>query len=244
MDNRIRVLGFCASPRKANSYYLMERALEAAAAFDPERIETRHFHIAKKPMAPCDACEACRKLKKCHIDDAFQEAWDLWLDADVVLYSLPVYHMGVPAQLKAFVDRLGNAAGYYFGSSETRLFTIPRLLKAIGCIAQGVQIHAGQDLAVDYIATHALLMRCIPVAADMPVHIGVGGWTGGIHGKRRMEDLYEQDDAEAVATVEAVRQVAVRAVQMAMVVREGLKANRKILAGDPEYGYILDKIGS
>jgi hypothetical protein len=75
-------------------------------------------------------------------------------------------------------------------------------------------------------------------------HLGVAGWTGGKHGTHTMEELYDAGDREAVSTVEAARQLARRAVQMALVVHDGLLANREILAGDPEYSYILEKIRS
>lgn len=120
MTDQIHILGLCASPRQGNSDFLLDKALEIASG---ARTEVKRFSLGRKPIAPCDACMAHRALKgECRIKDAFQEMRDLWLGADVVIYSFPVYHMGIPAQLKSFLDRLGNSLGYYFQKDEPRTY--------------------------------------------------------------------------------------------------------------------------
>ena len=34
--------------------------------------------------------------------------------ADAHLYSVPVYHVGIPGQVKCFIDRLGNTINWLF----------------------------------------------------------------------------------------------------------------------------------
>jgi multimeric flavodoxin WrbA len=244
MSDKIKILGICGSPRKGNSHFLLERALAAAWESLPDRLEVNRFHLARRPIAPCDACMAHRQREgECRIEDAFQELRDLWVGADVVLYAFPVYHMSIPAQLKAFIDRLGNSLGYYFQRSEPRTYHIPRLLKAMGFLTQGAHLYGGQDLALNFMVNHALLMRCVPVAGDLPdSYVGAGGWTGGQPSKQGLEELYERGDRDAVISVEGSQQVARRAVQTAIILQEGLQANRQALAHDPDYGFVLEKL--
>ncbi len=244
MVNKVKVLGLCASPRKGNSYFLLEKALECAAEYDAVPTEVKRFHLGKKPLAPCDACMAHKALKgECRIKDAFQEMRDLWIDADVILYAFPVYHMGIPAQLKCFIDRLGNSLGYYFQADEPRTFHIPRLMKTMGFITQGAHLYGGQDLALNYMLNHALLMRCIPISGDLPdSYIGSGGWTGGQVGRDSLKELCDQGDKDTLITVKSVCQVTRRALETALIIREGLMAQKRNLARDRNYEFVLQKV--
>jgi multimeric flavodoxin WrbA len=244
MTDGINVIGFCASPRQGNSDFLLDKALESASAYGRAPTKINRFLIGRKPLAPCDACGAHKALKgECRIKDSFQEVRDLWLDADVVIYSFPVYHMGIPAQLKSFLDRLGNSLGFYFQKEEPRTYQIPRLMKTMGFITQGAHLYGGQDLALSYMLNHALLMRCIPVPGDLPdSYIGAGGWTGGQPGEKSLQELFEQGDRDALLAVKSARQVVRRALETALILKAGLVARKRILAGDQSYGFVLEKL--
>jgi multimeric flavodoxin WrbA len=106
---KVRLLGISASPRKlGNSRYLLERSLEAAEQAAPDRVRSELYSLAGKQIAPCISCFRCRDLGDCAIADDFQDLRDKWAEADAIIYSVPVYHMGIPGQLKCFIDRLGN----------------------------------------------------------------------------------------------------------------------------------------
>jgi multimeric flavodoxin WrbA len=244
MIDKIKVLGLCASPREGNSYFLLEKALEIASAYQPAPTNVKRFHISRQPLAPCDACMAHKALKgECRIKDAFQEMRDLWLEADVIIYSFPVYHMGIPAQLKCFLDRLGNSLGYYFQSDDPPTFHIPRFMKVMGFITQGSHLYGGQDLALNYMLSHALLMRCIPVPGDIPdSYVGAGGWTGAQVSKKSLEELCSQGDRDTLIVVKSAQQVARRALEAAVILQAGLKAQKQILAGDRSYGFVVEKL--
>ncbi|MBW2154654.1 MAG: flavodoxin family protein [Deltaproteobacteria bacterium] len=243
-NSPIKVLAICASPRKGNSYFLLEKALEAVEQLNLVPTEVNRFHFGQKLFAPCDACMKHKVMQgQCRIKDSFQPLRDLWVGADAVLYAFPVYHMGIPGQLKCFIDRLGNSLGYYFQSGEPRTFHIPRLNKAMGFITQGAHLYGGQDLALNYMINHALLMRCIPVPGDLPAsYIGAGGWTGGQAGKSSLEKLFEEKDRDASNAVEAAQQVARRTVEMALIVKEGLRAARHVFDEDLNYRYVLKNL--
>jgi multimeric flavodoxin WrbA len=105
----LRVLGFCGSPRKGNTLFLLEKALEAAKRA-ADGVEVTSVSLRGKVVAPCNSCFWCvTHGGECKIGDDFQELIEKWLSAHVILYAFPVYHMSIPGQLKCFIDRLGQS---------------------------------------------------------------------------------------------------------------------------------------
>jgi len=243
---KIKVLGICGSPRKGNSLFLLEQALEAAKTAFPNLVEIKTYLFGQTPFAPCDACRAHIRLKgECRIKDGFQELRDQWIAADVILYSVPVYHFGIPGQVKCFIDRLGNSLGFRFGTSfrGKPFYNMPRLLKVIAGITQGIHIFAGQEHAQAFINIHALLMRCIPVPGDTwESYIGAGGWTEASPKVSALKTLVEKGKPDAKVAVRSAQSLARRAVEMAMIIREGLMANESVLGGQPAYRPVLDRM--
>jgi multimeric flavodoxin WrbA len=241
MTDQVRVLGLCMSPRQGNSDFLLDKAMEVASG---PGTQVKRFFLGRKPLAPCDACGAHKALKgECRIKDTFQEIRDLWLEADVVIYAFPVYHMGIPAQLKSFLDRLGNSLGFYFQKEDPKTYQIPRLMKTMGFITQGAHLYGGQDLALNYMINHAILMRCIPVPGDLPdSYIGAGGWTGGQPGQKSLQELHGQGDRDASIAVKSAQQVVRRALEAALILKAGLKEQKETLERDGDYGFVLEKI--
>jgi len=116
-------------------------------------------------------------------------------------------------------------------------------MKVMGFITQGAHLFGGQELALSYMISHALLMRCIPVPGDLPnSYVGAAGWTRGQSDRHSLKEFHDRCDRDAVMAVEAARQVARRSVEMAMIVREGLRANQRSLANYPDYRFVLDRL--
>jgi len=229
----IRLLGICASSRKGNSHFLLKGAIAEAKKVFGDTLDYEIYHIKKKFFAPCDACGVHKKLKgECRVKDDFQELRDKWVRSDAIIYSLPVYHMSVPGQLKCFIDRLGNSQGFYYNteSPEQAKYDIPRLLKAIGVIVQGAHLYGGQEKALQFMIDHILLMRCVPVSGDLSEsYIGALGWTGGTVELKAIESLLAENDRDAALTFRAAKTLGVRVVQMANILRQGLKQCKGIL---------------
>jgi multimeric flavodoxin WrbA len=61
--------------------------------------------VAGKDIRPCDACYACGKTGKCHINDDMTELYEKLLGADGIIFGTPVYFYGMTAQAKAIMDR-------------------------------------------------------------------------------------------------------------------------------------------
>ncbi len=120
---KIKLLGICGSPRKnKSSRFLLDFALEAAKATAPDIVETELYSISGKTFEHCDSCHQCETLGHCRkTDDDFAELRDKWLAADAVIYSVPVYHMGIPSQFKAFIDRVGHSVQEGFNDRALRV---------------------------------------------------------------------------------------------------------------------------
>lgn len=228
----IKILGINGSPRpKGNSLYLLEQAMEGAQeAGGFVEVETYDIGGKAKNFAGCDSCFVCLKDGECHIKDSFQELQPKWFAADAIVYSIPVYHMTYPAQLRAFVDRLGNSSFGYYGQK------ICKGLKVIGSIAQGCHIFSGQEHAITDLINHALVMGGIPVTGDMwESYIGVGGWTECDLGKDAIAKQFREGKLDAQVTVRASRALGKRVAQIALAVKTGVLANRGMYESDGGY---------
>ena len=242
----IKVLGFCASPRLGNSQYLLDEALAAvqqAAERAGESVQIDRCTVRGKKLAGCVMCQACMKDGTCVIKDDFAEMQQLWMEADVVIYSVPVYHMGIPAQMKAFIDRLGNSMfGRFKSVFGENMVTTPKPLKVVGCIAQGVHTVSGQECTIMQVINHAIINGCLPVAGDMwESYIGAGGWTLNDEGRGALKKQYESGGEDARVAVESSRSLAVRATELAILLRNGALNSPKVL-NQPTYIALAQRV--
>lgn len=236
---RIKVLGISGSPRRrGNSEFLLEQALEAAKGAAPDLVRTEAYTIAGKKFAGCTSCLKCADLKgECVQKDDFQGLRDKWYEADVVLYSLPVYHMCIPGQLRCFIDRLGNATFCYHNMS------VPKVMRVIGAITQGMHIFSGQENVMMQIINHALLMGSIPVAGDGPeCYIGAGGWTSNDFEKDALKRQTAEGQLDAGMALNGARSLARRAVELSLMLKSGASMNRDRLKTDPMYEEFFKRI--
>jgi multimeric flavodoxin WrbA len=233
-----KVLGISGSPRKGNSLFLLKEALENAKAVDPESVHTELYSIKGKTFNPCIACRYCKDHDgECVHKDDFEELRTRWFDADVILYSVPVYHMSMPGQLKCFIDRLGNSmSGWFRSRMPEGVYALPKLFKVIGSIAQGIHIFSGQEHTITDLINHTLIMQCIPVAGDMwESYIGAAGWTVNLIDRDGFEKLAKGDDLGVKAAIKASRDLGRRSVELAKIVQSGILASKTLLEKDPIY---------
>lgn len=235
----IRILGFCASPREGNSAYILRQAMAEAEAVSKAAGEvtvTDYVTIRGKKISGCVMCQRCMKDGVCIIRDDFSQLQEAWMAADVVLYSVPVYQMGMPSQMKAFVDRLGNSMfGQFkklFGEDIT---SVPRPLKVVGCISQGIHAFSGQEHTITQVINHAMICGCIPVTGDMwECYIGAGGWTRNMEDRNALENLVKEGEFDAGVLAQGTKSLARRAVELRIMLQRGAKNCKNILE-DPTY---------
>ena len=99
-----KILAIQASPRKnGNSDRLLESFIKGA---EEAGHEVEKIHIASLKISPCDAAGGCHKTGLCRrYKDDMQPLYGKLVEADHIVISSPTFFMGVPAQLKAMIDR-------------------------------------------------------------------------------------------------------------------------------------------
>ena len=103
MSNKIVVI--TGSPRKnGNSFAMTDAFIKAAEA--KGHVVTR-FDAAMKKVGGCRACETCYSTgKACTFDDDFNAIAPAILEADAIVFTMPVYWYSIPAQIKGVIDRI------------------------------------------------------------------------------------------------------------------------------------------
>lgn len=93
------------SPRKnGNSFAMTDAFIQAAQA---KGHTVTRFDAAMMKIGGCHACETCYKIgKACSFDDDFNTIASAILEADAVVFTMPVYWYSIPAQIKGVIDRL------------------------------------------------------------------------------------------------------------------------------------------
>ncbi len=100
-----KIVVITGSPRKnGNSFAMTDAFIKAAEA--KGRAITR-FDAALKKVGGCRACETCFSTgKACTFDDDFNTIAPAILEADVIVFTMPVYWYSIPAQIKGVIDRI------------------------------------------------------------------------------------------------------------------------------------------
>lgn len=106
-----KILVLTGSPRRGgNSDKMADALISGAKQSGHEAIK---FEAAFKKIDWCTACDQCWKNgQACVQNDDFHELEPLLESCDVAVFAAPVYWMGVPASLKAVIDKL-----YAYGGS-------------------------------------------------------------------------------------------------------------------------------
>ncbi len=216
----LSLLAISGSPRpQGNSEILLERAVLGALSVGSAQVE--RFYLSKYRISACIHCDRCKKTGACVAKDSTNDLVSLWLRSDAIIYSTPVYHMGISSHLKAAIDKIGHVA---FGQYNRKT---PRFLKVVGAIAQGNSGFGGQELALLSLIEHAIVMNSLPVTADKPEsYIGVGG---RVHNKEKGGIVTDHE------AMEVAFQLGRRVYETATVVKAGLARQWDSLP--PEYRY-------
>lgn len=100
-----KIVVITGSPRKNGNSFAMTDAFIKTAEAKGHTI-TR-FDAAFKKVGGCRACETCFSTgKACTFDDDFNTIAPAILEADVIVFTMPVYWYSIPAQIKGVIDRI------------------------------------------------------------------------------------------------------------------------------------------
>lgn len=101
----MKIVVITGSPRKKGNSFAMTDAFIQEAEKRGHTI--RRFDAAFLKIGGCHACMTCYKTgKACSFDDDFNDIAPAVLEADAVVFTMPVYWYSIPAQIKGAIDRL------------------------------------------------------------------------------------------------------------------------------------------
>lgn len=204
----VNVLIINGSSRKSgNSQILADMAEQGALKV--KDAQTHHFLFAGKSISGCmaECSKYCMEHGKCDVNDGLNELWREYLWADAIVWVVPVYHVGVPGQVKCAMDRLCNMQYSYFPGKY------PRWGKVWGAIVQGSSRWGGQEYTIQWLVESALLMKCLPITGDAPgSYFGVAGYA----------PTWEKDSIKSDKTaLELSVNMGQRVAEMAAIVKMG-----------------------
>ena len=102
----MKILVLNGSPKKkSDTFRLTEAFLKGMNADGRHAVDI--VNVIDRQIAPCRGCFGCwaRGNGRCVIDDDQNAILDLYRDADVIIWSFPLYCYGMPSHLKAVLDR-------------------------------------------------------------------------------------------------------------------------------------------
>lgn len=101
----MKIVVITGSPRKEGNSFAMTEAFIKEAEQCGHTV--RRFDAAFLKIGGCHACMTCYKTgKACSFDDDFNTIASAILEADAVVYTMPVYWYSIPAQIKGVIDRI------------------------------------------------------------------------------------------------------------------------------------------
>lgn len=100
-----KIVVITGSPRKNGNSFAMTDAFIKVAEGQGHTV--KRFDAAMMKLEGCHACETCFKTgKACSFDDDFNMIAPAVLEADVLVFTMPVYWYSIPSQIKAVIDRI------------------------------------------------------------------------------------------------------------------------------------------
>ena len=100
-----KIVVITGSPRKNGNSFAMTDAFIRSAESKGHKV-TR-FDAAMMKVGGCRACETCFKTgRACSFDDDFNSMAPAILEADALVFTMPVYWYSIPAQIKGVIDRI------------------------------------------------------------------------------------------------------------------------------------------
>ncbi len=100
-SNGLKVMALMGSPRKSG---YTAKLLGTLLREFPKGTNIEIVNLYELNPIPCNACGYCKAGNGCSKKD-LEEFFKKFETADVIIFATPIYFMGVPAPLKALIDR-------------------------------------------------------------------------------------------------------------------------------------------
>ena len=153
----MKILVLNGSPKKKSDTFRLTQAFLKGLNADG-RHTVNIVNVIDRRIAPCRGCFGCwaRGDGRCVINDDQNAILDLYREADVIIWSFPLYCYGMPSHLKAVLDR-----------------TIPLVRMKMQQLSDGTVRH---EALADFSRTHTLVI----------CGCGFPHWEGNFDGLRQM----------------------------------------------------------
>ncbi len=104
-----KIVVITGSPRRdGNSFALTEAFIQAA---ERKGHSVTRFDAAFMKIEGCRDCKTCYSTgKACTLNDDFNLVAPAILEADAVVFTMPVYWYSIPSQIKGFIDKMYSFA--------------------------------------------------------------------------------------------------------------------------------------
>ena len=86
---------------------------EVAKALNANGVETEIYQLGGKKISGCNGCWACKKIKKCVMDDGVNEFVAKAAEFDGFVFGSPVYYASASGNLVSFMDRVFYSGGKF-----------------------------------------------------------------------------------------------------------------------------------
>lgn len=166
------------SPRVNGSSDAIAQLL--AQGLQQEELQPKILHVRDYRIRPCISCGYCSRHPGTCILDVEDDAGRLFeqlMQADTLLFAIPVYFYGPPAHLKGFIDRAQRF--WNLKEDEKTLRKQPRRAHAVFCAArtEGNRLFEANQLilrcflrALGFSLAEPLLLRGIEHPDDLTQH--------------------------------------------------------------------------
>jgi multimeric flavodoxin WrbA len=159
----MKIVGFIGSPRKNGNTAMLLNSVIAGA--EKEGAECLVYYLNELNIRGCQGCNACKNKGHCIILDDMQNIYQAINDADVLVFSSPIYMWQMSAQLKLVIDRLYAYLNTDYSS---------RLSKPIKFALLFTQHRTGEDAFMNYFQSVAGILKVIGFEFVPEILVGPG----------------------------------------------------------------------
>ena len=105
-EKRMKILVFNGSPKRENSDTMHITNAFLSGMNEVQNNDVKIIHVIDKHIEYCTGCFACKRNGgTCFHQDDMKEILEEILQSDLLVFSFPLYCYGMPAPLKALMDR-------------------------------------------------------------------------------------------------------------------------------------------
>jgi multimeric flavodoxin WrbA len=160
----MKIVAICGSPRKGNSEFLARKFLESA---ESKGAKTELILLREKKIGECTGCDSCYGTQlDCVIEDDMEEILQKMIDADLIVFSTPVYFDNVSGIMKIFMDRTDPFC------SPPKLKCKKAFIICVGDLPLGDSIKRCEENIKNFVAIHEMeYLDSFLASADQPNEI-------------------------------------------------------------------------